>query len=276
MTDLNPLITAIIVSYNSFSTLRRCQNDWLESPPCKIIIVDNASTDSSAADISQHYPQVNLMKQAINLGYGRGANRALAEVDTPYAILLNPDLEVSEQHIRQLVDSAAKLDGEFAILAPAVREKDHLKQGLVRKKWVIGAAMLFNMKAMQEIGFFDESIFLFSEETDLCMRTNLLGKAIFLDSNIYIRHLLNQSSTPNPETTRLKNWHKGWSRMYFRNKHGLNKGKKSNWRVLAKYALKRLLSTKTDKRLAYKYRLAGSIAFLKGTAALRDDGRPRT
>lgn len=275
MNDLCHSITVIIVSYNSFETLQRCMHDWLSNPSCQIVIVDNASTDDTANQIREHYPQITLLQQEINLGYGRGANRALASVTTPYAILLNPDLYAKEADISKLVDRARELTDNFAILAPAVREKDYLKTGVIARKWVIGAAMLFNMPVLQKIGLFDENIFLFSEETDLCMRAKNENLGIFIDSDVYIQHLLNQSSAPSIEVERLKNWHKGWSRTYYRNKHGLNTGKRANWRVALKYALKSIFSLSKLKRFQNRYRLSGTLAYLKGESAFTADGKPK-
>lgn len=272
---LKEKLTVIIVSYNSFSALVNCMDEWLKNPGCRILVIDNASSDDSARKISERYPGVEVIAAASNLGYGRGANRGLAEVQTSYALLLNPDINASVQDACCLVESADRMAGEFAVLAPAVTERDFAQQGLQSRQWVIGAAMLFNMEMMAQVGFFDENIFLFSEETDLCRRVVSAGLPIYLDSDIYLRHLLKQSSTPSPAIEHLKNWHMGWSRMYYRRKHGLNVGKKAEWRVLASYWVRSLTSTNPEKRAAHRARFEGSLAFMKGLAAYTLDGKPR-
>lgn len=191
------LLTVIFVSYNSFDTLTNCLGAWLGNPSVRIIVVDNASRDGSAQKIREHYPAVEVLAQQINLGYGRAANRALREVTTPYSLLLNPDIMARESDALALVERMRTLGDDVAVLAPAVRERDYTRTGIVRKPWVIGAAMLFNMRALEAVGLFDENIFLFSEETDLCHRINRQGLAICLDSDLYIRHLSKQSSAPN-------------------------------------------------------------------------------
>lgn len=272
---LEQAVTIIIVSYNSFETLQRCLGNWLYSPSCKTIVVDNASTDGSAEKISHHYPAVTLLSENINLGYGRAANRALQEVTTPYALLLNPDIIATEDHVAALVERAQILGNNLAFLAPAVQKKDYTRSGVEQRQWIIGAAMLFNMKVFSEVGFFDENIFLFSEESDLCRRVIKHGFNIYLDTNIFIEHLYRQSSTPSRETERLKNWHMGWSNAYYRRKYGLDTGRKSPLRVATLYFIKSLIATTSQKRLAYRARLAGTLAFLRGKSAFLPDGQPQ-
>lgn len=268
-------LTVIIVSYNSFDTIQRCLNDWLSNPSCPIIVVDNASTDGSAGRIRSTYPAVKVLAEPINLGYGRAANRALTQVTTPYALLLNPDIIATEAQARQLVTRAKNLGPELALLAPAVKRKDYTRQGLVERNWVIGAAMLFNMSQLDQVGLFDEKIFLFSEETDLCRRIKTHKLGIFLDTDLYMEHLYKQSSAPSPAIEDLKNWHMGWSRAYYRRKHGLNIGKKAEWRVVASYFIKWLLATKPEKRQLYRARLDGTRAFLRGEPAILANGQPQ-
>lgn len=272
----NEKITVVIVSYNSYKALVQCMDEWLSKPACRVIIVDNASTDNSAVLLGQRYPSVEVVAESVNLGYGRGANRGFEMVKTPYSLLLNPDIVCSVEKLEQLLSRAESLSNNFAILSPAVTDKDFTQSGLHKKTWVIGAAMLFNMKSMADIGFFDKRIFLFSEETDLCLRVVNANLSIYLDSDIYLNHLLKQSSTPSLAVENLKNWHSGWSKMYYRRKHGLNVGKKAEWRVIFSYFVRYLFATNSLKRLAYRARLAGSLAFILGKQAFYADGSPRT
>jgi len=115
-------LTVIIVSFKSFDSLQRCLDDWLRNPQCRIIVVDNASPDDTAAQIRQHYPQVELIAEPINHGYGGGANIALKRVTTPFALLLNPDVKMSESDARRLVNTAEGL-GEMALPTGSVTKQ---------------------------------------------------------------------------------------------------------------------------------------------------------
>lgn len=268
-------LTVIIVSYNSYGSLVKCMDEWLKTPNCRVLIVDNASTDDTVAQLAARYANIEILPQAHNLGYGRGANVGLNQVNTRYALLLNPDMRVDAAGIHALHARATTTDTHWAILAPAVTEKDRLNAGIVEREWLIGAAMLFDMTALAAVGQFDEQIFLFSEETDLCRRLRAAGWLLLLDSGLYWQHLLQQSSTPSPRIEHLKHWHKGWSRMYYRRKHGLNTGKKAEWRVLLSFAIRTLTATRSSKRAMHRAKFQGSLAFVRGEPAFKPDGSPQ-
>ena len=272
---VNPLLTITIVTYNSFDVVCNCLDELLSSGQFKIIVVDNASTDSTGQKLLQQYPDIRLIQSDINLGYGRAANRAIAVADTPYLFLINPDLKATTATVKALLDHMREADDKTVLMAPAVFESDHTRSGPVETDWVIGAAMLFHLERLKPVGAFDENIFLFSEENDLCLRIRKAGLKILLDTDIYIEHLYRQSSAPNQAVDDLKDWHKAWSSMYFHTKHGLTVGKRNPKRMLIVYGIKYLLAAKTKKRALYKARYKGTLAFIKGEAAFKEDGTPR-
>ncbi|MES2908731.1 MAG: glycosyltransferase family 2 protein [Pseudomonadota bacterium] len=270
------MLTIIVVSFNSASMLIECQGELLASGRFPVIVIDNASTDGSADILATRFPQISIMRMDMNLGYGRAANRALAEVHTPYAFLLNPDLQADTENVEAMLGFAQAQAGNGSLFAPAVVAKDHQDCGAVSRDWVIGAALLFKMDAFSEIGFFDENIFLFSEETDLCRRLTTGGHKILLNTNVYIHHLKGQSTRPNPKIDALKNWHRGWSKMYYLHKHGLIRGWWAPRRICMKYLMKAVLATSAEKRQRYAVRAGGMWAYLRGQKAFMADGQPAT
>jgi len=267
------MMTIIVVSFNSAKTLMACQSELLASGRFPVIVVDNASTDGSADSLAACFPQVQVMRMERNLGYGRAANRALAEVGTPYAFLLNPDLEATVASVQAMLDFAHRQADRGSLFAPAVVARDHLQRGAISRQWVIGAALLFKMDAFREQGFFDENIFLFSEETDLCRRLITGGHSILLNTDVHIHHLKGQSSQPNSKVDMLKNWHRGWSQMYYQHKHGLIAGWWAPRRMWLKYAFKAVLARNHDKRNKYGARATGMLAYIRGVRAFQADGR---
>lgn len=267
------MITLLIVSFNSASTLMRCQGELLASGRFPVIVIDNASTDGSADRIADAYPAVRVLRMERNLGYGRAANRGLAEVDTPYAFLLNPDLEVTADGVQAMLDFAQTHAAEASLFAPAVVERDARHEGAMPREWIIGAAMLFKLKDFDEVGFFDENIFLFYEETDLCRRLRQRGQRILLNTDVHMHHLGGQSSRPNPKVEALKNWHRGWSYLYYLRKHGLIQGWWAPRRLYLRYVLKALLATNPAKRALYQCRASGVRACLANIPAYTADGR---
>lgn len=271
----NTALTIAIVSYNSHAIISTCLDELITSNEFPVIIVDNASPDGSGQKLKQRYPNVTVIQVEQNIGYGRAANRAIAAAETPYLFLINPDLKARCADVSALFGHMRKQSPDVALMAPAVQQKDFVKKGIVEKDWVIGAAMMFNLGALQKVGVFDENIFLFSEESDLCLRIRRAGMRILLDSDLYVEHLYRQSSTPSARIEYLKNWHFGWSRMYFYSKHDLATGKKSPYRVASRYLMKYLFATRADKRQAYRAKMLGTLAFIRGQSAFLPDGRPQ-
>lgn len=267
------MLTIVIVSFNSAATLQRCQHELLASGGFPVIVVDNASRDGSADSLERLYPAVQVMRMGQNEGYGRAANRALQEVTTPFAFLLNPDMQADTAGVQAMLDFAQQHQAEASLFAPAVVETDYLQQGAVQRSWLIGAALLFKLDAFKDLGFFDENIFLFSEETDLCQRLLKQGHKILLNTDLYIHHLLGQSALPNPKVDALKDWHFGWSKLYYLHKHGLISGWWAPRWLWLQYRLKAGLATKPVKRNMYRARAAGMQAYLRGEGAFLSNGR---
>jgi GT2 family glycosyltransferase len=266
-------ITLIIISYNSYDILRKCQDDLLKSSRYRVIIVDNGSPDGSAERLQQEYPVVEVVALTQNIGYGRAANIGIGKTTTPYAYLLNPDLYATAEIIEKMLETAAEYKGcGVAILSPAVKPVNFTRTGCRECKWISGSSMLFDMEEMKKIGFFDEHIFLFSEESDLCLRTRKKKKKIVMNTDIYLKHLKGQACPSTPAVVQLKGWHFGWSRAYYRAKHRIDQGKKSARRKVLNYTFKALFSFDPTRRLKYKARAAGARAFLAGTPAFDSNG----
>lgn len=267
--------TLLVVSFNSSEVVERCLGSVIDSGRYPVIIIDNASPDGSADILETRFPSARIIRLEQNIGYGRAANRGLERVETEYAMLLNPDIVGDLDKIARLEQRMADLPGDVAVLAPAVSERHFRQQGLIDREWVIGAAMLFRMQSLKQVGFFDENIFLFSEETDLCFRIKQAGQRILLDSDLYLEHLSKQSSTPSPEVDFMKAWHYAWSNQYLAVKHGFAKGKRNPGRRLFVYWFKFVTATNPKKRQKFRARYLGVRAFLAGEKAFLDDGTPQ-
>jgi GT2 family glycosyltransferase len=133
--------------------------------------------------------------------------------------------------------------------------------------------MLFDVERIKRIGLFDENIFLFSEEDELCDRTLNAGYGIRFCPDVYFEHLVGQACAPSPQIEYMKWWHFGWSNCY-----RLTKSKRSTpWRnprrKMISYRIHSLISTKPEKRFKWKAKADGSKAFLMGEMAFDKDGR---
>lgn len=268
-------LTIISVSYNSGSVFLANWKEFLDSTRLNVIIVDNASPDDSGHHLAKAFPSKNIVQLENNIGYGRAANEGLKLCKDRFALLLNPDLTISEEKVLQLLSLAMEDQDNTAIWAPAINENDFSGSRPVPTKAVSGAAMLFDLHKMEDVGFFDESIFLYSEETDLCYRTRQKGYAIKLCPEVYIDHLGDSSSGSHESLIFMKSYHFGWSRCYYLHKHSLYSEKSNPHRMYRQYRLKSYISLRKENRLRYKGQAAGVKAFLGGQGAFREDGTPQ-
>lgn len=270
------MLKVIIVSYNSYFTLSQCMLDFLRNPQYPVIIVDNASTDGTPQKICSFFPQVECIALNSNVGYGRAANIGLSKINSQYALLLNPDIQVSNTLISQLLAQALKYKGRAALFAPATKKSEQDSSvGVVEKECVLGAALLFDTEQMASVGYFDEYIFLFYEEVDLCKRIRDHGKKVVLCPEVYFPHIKGTSTSTSPAIDYLKQWHVAWSSMYFFRKHHLTTGKRSAWRMVLQYLLKAVFTITPKKRKKYLARFQGAIAFVFGKQAFDPSGKAR-
>jgi N-acetylglucosaminyl-diphospho-decaprenol L-rhamnosyltransferase len=202
-TEVLSQVTVIIVTFNSAHCLPALGKTLAQLP--HVIVVDNGSDDHCAAQTPAHLPQAQVLALPANLGFGAANNRALAQVQTPFALLLNPDCEITPQAVQQLLHTAAQWP-DAAMVAPQLQQPNG--QAEVNYRWphllwgsrgpaitdgpacvgfVCGAAMLLRMSAFDG-QFFDERFFLYYEDDDLCTRLFNQRRAMILDPSATAIH----------------------------------------------------------------------------------------
>jgi GT2 family glycosyltransferase len=174
-----------------------------------------------------------------------------------------------------LFAEAKKSNANTAIWGPALTESDFTGEQPRQTKAISGAAMLFDLEKMKTVGFFDENIFLYSEETDLCLRTRQRGYAIEFCPGIFMQHIIDGSSGHHPAVVYMKSWHFGWSRCYYLHKHGLFSERRNPSRMGRSYRLHSYISLSKIKRLRYRGQAEGVSAFLRGEKAFTAEGHPQ-
>lgn len=272
---MNLDLTIIIISFNSAEVITRCQGELLASGEHPVFVIDNASPDGSAASLSARFPSAKVIRLETNQGYGRAANAGLRLTTTPYALLLNPDLKVSADQIDQLFQHTKTDTGTTAIWSPATCTEDRADLPPQNALWVSGSAMLFDVEKIKETGLFDENIFLFSEETDLCERAIQAGLSIKFCPDVFFPHLVGQSSGSSPEIEHMKWWHFGWSLCYQMTKHGHCTFWENPQRKYLCYSLYSLLTPSPTQRKKCRAKAAGCRAFLRGEKAFTTNDMPQ-
>jgi N-acetylglucosaminyl-diphospho-decaprenol L-rhamnosyltransferase len=281
-------VSIVSVTHNSDAVIEKC----LASIPdgIRAYVVDNASTDSTREIVKKFAPKVTLMASEKNLGFGRGNNLALERITTEFALLLNPDTVLSEDSISKMLEAAERYP-EAAIISPMLyHENGKLQQsykttvferekhkatyiepeGDLCAECLSGAVMLLRMSCFKN-GFFDENIFLFYEDDDLCLQARAAGYSLVLTPESKIMHMMGRSSPPTMKYIYIKNWHMMWSRLYLEKKYY----SAYNSRILAMknfyiYAFKTIAyfaAMNKEKTVRSWARANASISFLLGKTA---------
>jgi GT2 family glycosyltransferase len=228
--------TVVIVTFNSAHCIAALAKGLAEMP--HVIVIDNASDDETLSQIDQKLPHAKLIVNARNLGFGAANNLALRQVTTPYALLLNPDCIPNAPFFVDLIEAAAMFP-DATVIAPHLLRRDgevELSYRWPSSLWksrgpkadgpcsvgfVCGAAMLLKMSAMEKIGLFDESFFLYYEDEDLCQRIFMAKENIVLVPKIEIAHLSRSSvKGRNPLKSEFqRGFHHVQSKLLFKRKY---------------------------------------------------------
>ena len=220
-------LTIIIVTIKSEKVIEKCLNSI--DPKVKKIIIENSSDENFTQKLKDKYQNIDCYNSGKNLGMGAGNNLGIKKSKTRYVMILNPDTILNNDTLDQIFKISKSLD--FAILSP-ISDKDNFPNYKIKNKTnylekdffevdqVDGYSMVIDKSKFDE-KFFDENIFMYLENDDLCLRVKKKGEKIFILKNAKINHLgakaVNEKFYNELEFSR--NWHWNWSKFYYRKKH---------------------------------------------------------
>ncbi len=268
--DLNN-ITFIIVCFKSENVIHSCLNSLPQIS--KKIVIENSRNTKLKAELESKYDNIEVLINH-NLGMGASNNIGILRSKTQFAYILNPDTKLNVSTIDKLIESADKIV-DFAILSPLCSDrrfpnyknyekKSDLNNEIIEVDTIDGFSMLIN-KSKFNNSFFDENIFLYLENDDICLRARKNNQKIYIIKNSLIDHLGASSSSikDSYEFNLLRNWHWMWSKFYYNKKHSgflLSTIKifPNFISALIKYIFY-LLIFKNQKSKIYKMRLLGVI-----------------
>tara|TARA_B100001250_G_scaffold269400_1_gene232438 strand:+ start:141 stop:1001 length:861 start_codon:yes stop_codon:yes gene_type:complete len=220
-------LTIIIVTIKSQKIIDGCLKSI--DPDIKKIIVENSSNHEFTNYLKEKYKNIECYLTGKNLGMGSGNNFGIEKSKTRYVMILNPDTILKANTLNQIFEISKNL--EFAILSPLSDNKDYpnykvqkeltnKKKGLFEVDQIDGYAMILDKHQFND-NFFDEKIFMYLENDDLCLRTKKDNKKIYIYSNSLISHLGAKAVDKKylNELEFSRNWHWNWSKFYFRKKH---------------------------------------------------------
>ena len=256
-------ITFVITTYKSEDTIYNCLN----SLPKEVnkIILENSNSNELKIDLEKKYENLECYLMSKNLGYGKANNIGIHKSKTDYVFILNPDAKLLKDTVDDLFKALSNED--FSIAAPLdTKEKKKFffsEKGIMEVDFVKGFAMILNKKKMNN-QFFDEKIFLYLEEIDLCKRVKKLNGRIII-VNTPIEHLggLSHGTRDDFEMEKSRNWHWMWSKFYYNKKYngyffGLINTLPNFFTALFKCCYYLLIRNKYKKDI-YKMRLLGLL-----------------
>ena len=222
-------LTIIIVTIKSEKIIENCLNSI--DPNIKKIIVENSSDEKFKNSIEKKFQNVKCYLTGKNLGMGSGNNFGLKKSTTDYVMILNPDTILKQNTLSEIFKISYNLD--FAILSPIssdekfpnfIKNKNNqqkiIHKDLLEVDCVDGYSMILN-KSKFSNQFFDENIFMYLENDDLCLRMKKKNEKIYVYKKSIISHMGAKAVDEKyfEEVELSRNWHWNWSKFYFRKKH---------------------------------------------------------
>ncbi len=217
-------VAIVILNWNGRAFLEKFLPSVIQhSTTAKIYVADNQSTDNSVSYLRSAFPNVSVIINPENEGFAKGYNTALKLVNAKYYVLLNSDVEVTEnwlQPIIRLMDS----DGTIAACQPKILDYNQKNKfeyagaagGFIDKYgypfcrgrifnsleddkgqyntemevfWATGACMFVRAEAFWKVGGFDADYFAHMEEIDVCWRMKNIGYKIYVEPSSFVYHV---------------------------------------------------------------------------------------
>jgi GT2 family glycosyltransferase len=215
----------LILNWNNQNFLEKFIPSLVEfTPPdlAEIIVADNGSTDGSVAWLKKHLPKIRIIELDKNYGFAGGYNLAIEQCEHEIIVLLNSDIQVSENWLPPLIERLA--DQKTAAVMPKILSFSTKNQfeyagaagGYIDKfgypfcrgrifdsietdtgqydeaqlvHWTTGACMAIKKQVFADAGAFDSDFFAHMEEIDLCWRIRRMGFELWVEPKSYVYHV---------------------------------------------------------------------------------------
>src|SRR5262249_21858662 len=239
--SVRPDLSVVVVNYNTAHLLDQMFTALEASRgtlKLEVVVVDNASRDGSVDILRTRYPDVELIKNQTNVGFGRANNQALPSIRGRYVLLLNTDAFIAPDTLQKTVEFmdahprcgvlGVKLVGRDGALQPSCRyfptpwnlflastglarffhgtrlvddmSWDHAS---VREcDWVPGCYYLVRREVIDRVGLFDPRYFLYYEEVDHCRATRQAGWSVVYYPFTQVVHIGGESAATEGRLTR--------------------------------------------------------------------------
>ncbi len=242
-------LSIVTLSYNTKDLTLKCLESVrdqykkeLGKKELEIIVVDNASADGSVESIK--YKNIKIIENKENVGFARGCNIGAKAAGGKYILFLNSDTQVLDKGFISMIDFLDK-NPKVAILGGKLENNDGSIQasagkfytlfnlfimllglerlGFLRSSptkiqkvdWVSGACMMVGRDIFEKLAGFDEKLFMYMEDMEICFRAQKVGLATYFYPNIMLKHKSWGSSN---RTFAIINIYKGILHFYLKHK----------------------------------------------------------
>ncbi|MBC8314091.1 MAG: glycosyltransferase family 2 protein [Bacteroidetes bacterium] len=220
-----PSVAIVILNWNGKKYLEQFLPSLIEhtGSDAVIIVADNASTDDSLSFLKTNLPSIRVIQNETNGGFARGYNLALKQVEADYYVLLNSDIEVTENWLKPVI-SMMEEDEKIGACQPKIRSFHHRNSfeyagaaggyideygypfcrgrlfltieedngqydDTVEISWASGACMFVRSKLFHQLGGLDEDFFAHMEEIDFCWRLHNYGYRVMYCPGSTVYHI---------------------------------------------------------------------------------------
>lgn len=221
---MKKLLSIIILNHNTQDLLKQCLASLPANPDYQIIVVDNASTDSSLVMVKNEFPQVEIILNKENLGFTRGNNSARNIAVGKYILFLNSDTKVFPNTLETMIkfmESDQKIgistcltllpNGKlyyachrgfptplnsllYFLGLPSSYNGPKLINTIHEIDACSGTFLLIQKRLLDEISWFDEDYFAYGEDLEMCHRVKEMGYKVMFNPTVKIIHYWGASS----------------------------------------------------------------------------------
>jgi GT2 family glycosyltransferase len=235
---MSPSVYLLILTWNSKATVLECLESvqHLDYDNLHVVVIDNGGSDGTAEAIREKYAdKVKLLVNSKNLLFARGNNVGIIHAlqqKADYIMLMNDDVAVDPQLIRELV-SAAESDNNIGGVGPkiyywepkdqiwfagglihlhrgtgehiGIRETDHGQYDQPREvDYITGCALMMKREVIEKIGLLDPTYYFYWEDADWCMRARQAGYRLAYVPSSKMWHKISASSGGQLSTKKIK------------------------------------------------------------------------
>ena len=214
--NLNPLVSIIILNYNAGNLLLNCVDSVFKStyPNFEVLVVDNISTDNSHVVCKKKFEKIQLIENKENLGYCEGNNVGIRNANGEFVVILNPDtivepnwlnhlmsaynefgeglyqpkfFSLNEKHVLQSTGNMLHIFG-FGFAKDKGKIDDEKMESVEKINYASGTCLFTSKIVLDKIGLLDPFLFLYHDDLDLGWRAAHIGINSFYVPKSIIYH----------------------------------------------------------------------------------------